>query len=214
MKAIGTKHTQGATMIKKMKYINWDTKIFFGFYESILYSSDTLYNMSCDNELKDDEFYDFYDDEQGNYTYAQYEQAVAKDCVNALFANLVQGSNDIIKDMQFVALHSPAYYNFETDKLEMEITVDWDKLLIWVQENCGKFNQYLHDEFTSCSGFTSFIPNNYNEFFDCLQDDFERLSQVIIEFYILQNLDYDSYYQDCAEIADEQIWNYVKIQKQ
>lgn len=199
-------------MIKKMRYINWDTKVFFGFYESILYSSDTLYNL-CNEQLKDNEYYDFYDDEQGNYTYGQYEQAVAKQCAKALFACLVQGSNDIIKDIEFVALHSPRFYNFETDKIECDITLDWDKLLIYVQEHRDDFAQYLQDNFTSGSGFTSFVPNNYNEFFDCLQDDFERLSQVIIEFYILQCLDYDMYYQECAEIADELIWDYVKITK-
>lgn len=197
-----------------MRYINWDTKIFFGFYDSILYSSDTLYNMSCDNELKDDEFYDFYDDEQGNYTYSLYEQAVSRECVKALLNNLCQGSKNIIQDMRFIALHSPAYYNFETDKLEIEITLDWDKLLIWTQENCGAFNEYLHDNFTTRDGFTSFVPNNYVEFMEHLHtDDFERLSQVVIEFYILQNLNYDSYYQDCAEIADRLIWDYVKIIK-
>lgn len=198
-------------MIKKMKYINWDTTIFAGFYDSILYSSDMLYDLSQGDELKENEYYDFYDDENGNYTYGQYEQAVSKECVKALLNNLCQGSENIIQDMQFIALHSPAYYNFETDKLEIEITLDWDELLMWVQENCGAFNEYLHDNFTSRYGFTSFVPNNYNEFFDCLQDDFERLSQVMIEFYILQNLDTDSYEQDCVEIADDLIRDYVKI---
>ena len=200
-------------MIKKIKYINWSTKIFAGFYDSYLYSSDTLYNMCCDSELKDNEYYDFYDDDKGNYTYTLYEQAVCVECVKALLSNLCQGDNNIIKDMQFVALHSPRFYNFETDKLEIEIALDWDKLLVWVQENCGAFNEYLHDNFTSCDGFTSFVPNNYNDFFNCLQGDFKRLSQVIIEFYILQNLDCESYEQDCVEIADDLIRDYVKVVK-
>lgn len=195
-----------------MRYINWDSKIFAGFYDSFLYNSDKLYWLTDENKnLADNEYYDFYDDEQGVYTFGKYQQAVAAECVKALFANIEQGNNNIIKNMQFVALHSPQFYNFETDKLEIEITLDWDKLLIWVQENCGAFNKYLHDNYTSCSGFTSFVPNNYNEFFDCLQDDFERLSDVLIEFYILQNLDCESYEQDCAEIADDLIMDYVKI---
>jgi len=199
-------------MYKKMKYINWDTRIFAGFYDSILYNSDMLYNLTTESEnLTDKEYYDFYDDEQGVYTFEKYQQAVAKACVKALFSNIVQGSNDIIKDMQFVALQSPRFYNFETDKLEMEITVDWDKLLIWTQENCGAFNEYLHENFTTRDGFTSFVPNNYNDFMHDLHDDFERLSQVVIEFYILQNLDTDSYEQDCIEIASDLIMDYVKI---
>lgn len=195
-----------------MKYINDSTDIFMGYYESGIAAETVLEKLNYDsNELQENEYYDFYDDDKGNYTYGQYEQAVAKDCVANLLNNTVQGSNDIIKDMQFVALHSPREYNFSTDKLEIEITVDWDKLRVYIQENCGAFNEYLHDNYTSRSGFVSFIPNNYNEFFDCLQDDFERLSQVMIEFYILQCLDTESYYYDCIESADNLIWDYVRI---
>ena len=201
-------------MIKTMRYINWDTKIFFGFYESILYNSDMLYDLTeNDSDLQDNEYYDFFDDEQGNYTYGQYEQAVTDKCAGALFGCLVQGSSDIIKDIQFVALHSPREYNFATDKIECDITLDWDKLLVYVQEHRDDFAQYLQDNFTSCSGFTSFVPNNYVEFMDNLQDDFERLSQVLIEFYILQCLDYDMYFDECADIANETIWQYVKVVK-
>lgn len=200
-------------MIKKMRYINWDTTIFAGFYDSYLYSSDMLYDLSQnDNDLQGNEYYDFYDNEQGEYTYALYEKAVARECVKALLSNLCQGNNNIIQDMQFVALHSPRFYNFETDRIECDITLDWDKLLVWVQENCGAFNEYLHDNFTSRDGFTSFVPNNYNEFMhDLHNDDFERLSQVVIEFYILQCLDIDSYEQDCIEIAGDLIREYTKI---
>lgn len=202
-------------MYKKIKYINWDTRIFAGFYDSFLYNSDMLYNLTIESEnLTDKEYYDFYDDEQGIYTFVKYQQAVAKACCKALMDNinqLEQGNNEIIKNIEFVALHSPSFYNFETDKLEMEITVDWEKLLTWVQEHRDDFTQYLQDNYTSCDGFTSFVPNNYNEFFDCLQDDFERLSDVLIEFYILQNLDCESYEQACAEIASDLIMDYVKI---
>lgn len=199
-------------MIKKMKYINWDTKIFAGFYDSFLYNSDMLYNLTTESEnLTDKEYYDFYDDEQGVYTFEKYQQAVAKACVKALFSNIVQGSNDIIKDMQFVALQSPRFYNFETDKLEMSVLIDWDKLVEWVKDNCFDFSKYLQDNFTSYDGFMSFVPNNTNDFWDALQDDFERLSDVLIEFYILQNLDCDSYEQDCIEIASDLIMDYVKI---
>lgn len=201
-------------MIKKIKYINDSTDIFMGYYESGIAPETLLEKLNYDNddsELKENEYYDFYDDEQGKYTYGQYEQAVAKDCVANLLNNIMQDGNDIIKDIQFVALHSPCEYNFSTDKLEVEITLDWDKLLVYIQENCGAFNEYLHDNYTSRSGFVSFVPNNYNEFFNCLQDDFERLSQVMIEFYILQCLDIESYNYDCIESADDLIWDYVRI---
>ena len=45
----------------KIKYINWSTAIFPGFYESELYNSDTLYNITENDsdELKEGEYYDF-----------------------------------------------------------------------------------------------------------------------------------------------------------
>ena len=202
-------------MYKKMKYINWDTRIFAGFYDSFLYNSDMLYNLTTESEnLTDKEYYDFYDDEQGVYTFEKYQQAVAKACCNALMDNinqLKQGNDEIIKNIEFVALHCPRFYNFETDKLEMSVLIDWDKLVEWTKDNTFEFSKYLQDNFTSYDGFLSFVPNNTNDFWDLLQDDFERLSDVLIEFYILQNLDFDSYEQDCIEIASDLIWDYVKI---
>ena len=72
-------------MIKTMRYINWDTRIFFGFYESVLYNSDWLYDLSSnDSELQDNQYYDFYDDEQG---ITSWRSAREKE-VSALFVAL------------------------------------------------------------------------------------------------------------------------------
>lgn len=193
---------------RKMKYINWSTDIFAGFYESELYNNDMLYNFTeNDDELKADEYYDFVD---GGYS--QYELAIAQGCTDLLFKNLHQDKM-IIKNMRFVKLHSPKYYNFETDKIELEITCDWHELLLYITQNESDFNKYLQETFTSYDGFISFVPNNANDFMDNLQDDFERLSQVIIEYYILRNLDTESYLDDCVELAHETIWQYIAITK-
>ena len=191
--------------MSKMKYINWSTKIFAGFYESNLYNSDTLYNLA-----DEDGGYDFVDD-----GYEKFEKAVSESCVSELLCNMDQGADELIKSMTFVKLLSPKYYNFETDKLEIEVDCDWPGLVDYAKNKHRQaFDEYLKENFTSYDGFISFVPNNVGEFFVKLDDDFDRLSEVIIEFYILSTLDQNSYDERCAEIAFDELWNHIESVKE
>lgn len=189
----------------KLKYINWSTEIFQGFYESDLYNADTIYNINA-NRDDDEPEYDFVDS-----GYEKYCDDVSKQITEQIFYDLDQKEDgEIIKSMTFVKLHSPKYYNFETDKIEAEIEVDWQALIDWVKDNTYLFSEYLKNNFSSYDGFISFVPNNTNDFWDALDGDFERLSDVLIEFYILQHLDQDIYREHCYEIATNTIWQYLE----
>lgn len=185
-----------------MKYINWSTSVFPGFYESELYNSDTLYNFTANDD--DGCEFDFID---GGFE--KYCNAVCAQVPDALLSSM-QGA-DAITDIKFVALHSPRFYNFETDKIECDVVCDWQKIMNFAQVTERRlFDQYLHENFTSYDGFVSFVPNNVAEFFMALGDDFERLSDVLIEFYILQHLDQDQYREELFEIAANTIWEYIE----
>lgn len=195
----------------KLKYINWSTAIFPGFYESELYNSDTLFNITenCkyDNEIKEDEYYDFVDD-----GYEKFEKEVCDKAVDSLFYSLDDAPE--ITGMKFIALHSPRYYNFETDKVEIEIDCDWQHILDEARiKYRNTFDEYLRENFTSYDGFWSFVPNNAGEFFVKLDEDFERLSQVVLEFYLLNHLDKERYRDELYEIATNTIWQYIDIFK-
>lgn len=195
----------------KLKYINWSTAIFPGFYESELYNSDTLYNITenCkyDNEIKEDEYYDFIDN-----GYENFEKEVCDKAVDSLFYNLDDAPE--ITGMKFIALHSPKFYNFETDKVEIEIDCDWQRILDEARIKWrNTFDEYLRENFTSYDGFWSFVPNNAGEFFANLDEDFERLSQVVLEFYLLNHLDKERYQDELYEIATNTIWQYIDIFK-
>lgn len=184
-----------------MKYINWSTTIFQGFYESDLYNSDTLYNIN----MEEDTEYDFKDDK----AYYDFENEVCEKIVDALFYDMQDAEE--ITGIKFIKLHSPKYYNYDTDKIECDIQCDWQGVLKYAQETKREdFENYLHDNFTSCSGFVSFVPNNAKDFFNKLEEDFERLSQVILEFYIEQHLDYELYREHCYEIAQNTLWQYIE----
>lgn len=192
--------------MKKIKYTNWSTVIFPGFYESDLYNSDTIYNI---NESQDDDepAVDFTDN-----GYTEYCNDVAKQ-VAELLADAIELDQDetkIITASKLVKLWSPKYYNFETDRIECELDIDLDALIEYGKNESYKFSQYLKDNFTSCSGFTSFVPNNTNDFWDNFDADFDRLCDVLVEFYILNHLDQDQWREHLYEIATNTIWKYLE----
>lgn len=188
--------------MKKLDYVNWSTDIFQGFYESGLYNSDTLYNLQ-----DEDIGYDFTENGWTGFT-----NKVARQCVD-LLNDYCRGG--LIKHIDFVELYSPRYYNFDTDRLVCKVECDWQGLIDYCYETCNDFDEYLHNNFTSYSGFTSFVPNNITDFFNRLDDDFERLSQVIIEYYLLNRIDdIDEYKMQCDEIAMNAIYEYIEPVKE
>ena len=104
----------------KCTYRNWSYKLFPGFYESNLYNSDSEYYanefLSEDNiryELKN--FDGFINDVAKKITERVYEPLFIKD-------------DQIIKSIKYNGLHSPRYYNFETDKILLDLEIDQPKL--------------------------------------------------------------------------------------
>lgn len=111
--------------------------------------------------------------------------------------------------MKFVSVHSPSFYNFETDKLEIEVDFDEKKL----EEYCLKqkreeFQTYLNDNFTSYSGFISFVPTNIPEF---LESKYKW--DIMIEFYLLNNVNDEWLDEDAQEITMNILYETVYLYK-
>lgn len=185
--------------MSKIEYQNWSREIFQGFYESNLYNSDTEFYFN-DGEDTEREIKDW----QG------FTTAVAQDCTACLWQYLNQ-EQKIIKSIEYKGLYSPEYYNFETDKLNLIVDCDIEALKKYCfEDNKAKFDSYLHDNFTSYDGFISFVPNNIKEFISKYEDDTERLQNVMIEFYLLQNLDVSEYNEYCIESAQDRLYEYME----
>jgi hypothetical protein len=186
--------------MQKVEYQNWSIEIFQGFYESELYNSDTEYSFNANS-----------DDEQGFelQDWEGFTQAVAKAHADLLFDNLEQ-KEQIITAIEYKGLCSPKYYNFETDKLELIIECDIEALKGYCFNNYKDFDTYLHENFTSCDGFISFVPNNVQEFASRYKDDTERLLNVMIEYYLLRNLDLETYRYATVEYAQDCLYDHMK----
>jgi len=83
--------------------------------------------------------------------------------------------------------YSPREYNFHTNTIDVDIKVNRRKLLNKARELCNSddFTNYLHDNYTSMSGFISYTPNNKIELLEQLEtqgDEYEQSIGAIITY--------------------------------
>ena len=180
----------------KITLMNNDLRIFQGLYESTLYNSDTDYYLAqtLGGSLGDEVDYDF----------NEFKQVAGKACVNSLEDELY--SHDVITNMDYAGMSSPRYYNYDTERVLIDIDYNFIKLVKYCKHtNRDKFNQYLKDNYTSYSGYISFVENSVEEFFarDWFNSHKNMAIQVMIEFYLTSEIDMDAHLQNMYEACQE-----------
>ena len=189
-----------------MIYIPDSNDIFPGFYESILLNSESELEYNRDEQFSDPDNY-----VERELDYNSFTQEVCEE-ITSLIGKIL-GAEATFKDM-----HSPAYYNYTTDKLEMEIDIDSEKIKseILASEDLSKgFDKYLHAHYTSRDGFWSFVENNIQDFFRK-----EEYTDVMIDYYLLTKIYEDEdvvkcqkrpiethYFYQLLDIADNALYN-------
>lgn len=171
---------------------------FCGFYESPLYNSDTLYWETTEDEME--YWRDRFDDEtltadDLDIDFPRFKKECAEAYMYAFFNNA--DCPDFIKSMEFSEVVSPRYYNFETDKLfvNVEFEEDWrDKIKSFMDDNKEWLTERIREDWTSRDGFASFMDNTYNGWYEELQKDDadERYIGVMIG-YIMEVANKDIY---------------------
>lgn len=181
----------------KHRYTNFLSRIFEGFYESNLYNSDTLYNQAYDMNIPEGYVLDIDD-------FEKYQNEVGQKATSIIWNMLPE---DIIQDMKFVDVYSPQYYNFETDKLIIDVDFSLELLEDFCyNQNKNDFDNYLHRIYSSRDGFISFVPNNIEEFKSW---DDNRKIDVMIEYYLLETVDFEDYQCDLYDSCNEILYNHL-----
>lgn len=189
----------------KIVYENFSSHIFQGFYSGSYYSiNDILEDYSLNDELEDGQYYDLLSE-----YYKKIKNEIGENFVSNLKTVL---PNDIIKHIAFSHIWSPREYNFYTDKINIEMNFNFLKLKKYCfQDKAEQFNKYLHDKWTSCDGFWSFVDNDIDRFKKRLEEKKDDYIQVMIEFYLLQNVDFTSLNMNVYEDANNIIIQYVCV---
>jgi hypothetical protein len=126
--------------------------------------------------------------------------AFKKDLWSWLTDRFIENLNDELpKRIQFVrpkevTMHSPKYYNFSTDSINIELDINKyqfdeflkrDKQKKWLDEYLSKYK--------SCDWFMSWTPSSYWELMR--EEDFERMVMCVLD-YLLKDSEEDPMYWD------------------
>lgn len=147
---------------------------FQGFYESHLSNIIDSYEDSELSYLSDELFVEHKMDtkELDLYQYLECDYTMARNSISMLytetFVNLVSLSVScpMIDSIKYNSLESPRFYNFETDKLLVDIDINELTLRNYARDNFTNFCKYLEDNFKSCDGFSSFYSYDSREWFN------------------------------------------------
>ncbi len=169
--------------MEKMEYTPYNTDLFQGYYASKLYDPDMENDYNAMRSYDTDGDCPVYD-----LDFKAYTEDLNGYITGLLFEHGVNDEDGIIKSMEYKSMMSPREYNFTTDTLVTEIEVDMGKLKAWIADHKECFDMYLHERYTSWSGFISFVSNNYDDFMDTEYENIERHYHVMVDFYLLTNI--------------------------
>ncbi|NDV63993.1 hypothetical protein [Bacteroides sp. 224] len=191
---------------------------FSGFYGYELFSelgdltsfadnNSELYCELCDKNLERD----FYEKICDIVDWQKTKENISKQLVDNIYFNTF---SEWVEMIDFDNLWSPKYYNYRTDEIYMKIAFTDEQLeeieLFCFGEKKKSFEKHLKDNYTSVSGFISFIPNNlqefkseYREYKHEKDEKYETYLGILFEFIFNQQ----NHSDDCVSPYDsESIW--------
>lgn len=133
---------------------------FAGFYSSIFDRDDTFEYEEAPKAVQDF----FYNNCIWGYVKQdEYQKDVAEDWINCILPKDFK-----VKEVKII---SPAYYNFETDKVEYTVKLPkpFEEIVEEVK-NHPFFNELLKREFTQYDGFIPFYSNNLEQFINTMNE--------------------------------------------
>ena len=149
---------------------NKDTRIFPGFYNTLI--SPEIYERECEQIDTNYDFWCAYKRKVGEKAFE-----IIKKAVNDYFP-------DIIRDMKYMGVWSPTFYDHVTDKLALWLKVDWKRLDSWVSEEQEPFGEYLKERYTDRPGVAWLIPNEVGKL-----KASKYYKDLSVEYFIFRALD-------------------------
>lgn len=203
----------------KTKY--YTTRLQFeGFYESNYYHSDMEYDY---NNLMEDSM------PKGKHyeltKFDDYQKALCREWIELVKHQLESATGNVIKNISTrkFELDSPKEYNFETDKLIVNVEFRLRALEHWcLKDKPEKFNEYLKQNYPSYDGFISFTPNSIDDFKEKYFKEYKtfeerernNLINIMLEFYFECQIDFETdVNEQIIDWRKENLSNYMRLVK-
>lgn len=98
--------------------------------------------------------------------YEGYKNCTAQGYCDGLVSNGSCVLDEYITTCNFQSVCSPRYYNYETDSINCEMVLSEENqrnIQNFIHDNASEFREYLKENYSSRSGFLSFMPNTFEE---------------------------------------------------
>lgn len=146
---------------------------FPGFYNSLLYSEEWIYEFARSYCAYEDWGFPqalldcfFSHQRLGSEFEPQFDfEGYSNECARLYCQKVGDELSGIIGpvNIKFQSIVSPKEYNFHTDSVNCEIEFDVEKVLAYCRSHYAKFAEYLNDNYKSRDGFISFYSCNPEE---------------------------------------------------
>lgn len=167
-------------------YCNFSPEVFPGFYDTDLVWTED-YDGEIAEKFRRDYFFTFRD-------FEKYKAAAAREWLSQMSASLDEGGNPLGLVIRGIGgVWSPKEYNWYTDQLLVDVQFDLRRLARYcLAEKRAEFDSYLRENWSDRPGFYSFIPDSADAFERQLREgkDRDSLTDVMIEFYLLREVDF------------------------
>ena len=130
---------------------------FSGFYNSI-WDFDYDYVVTDINELREEKELEPIDSDIIDIDFTSYKNYIGKEYCKALTLNILDKQSILM--VEFKEIDSPREYNFTTDKIVCDVTIDTGKVSEWVKANREDLAKYVHERFMPRDGFMPFYSND------------------------------------------------------
>lgn len=180
-----------------------------GLYHTPLSPENFLYDFDFNDGVdeSEDEQEKSYDEAVDNFSMEKYKEMLitnAKQYIKDIVLPELQSKTDSIISIEVTGFYSPRSYNYGSDELEFDVTVNKRKLIeeVYTMSDSSKFEEYLKDEYSSHAGFTSFMPNSLEDFDnEIIRSENNDSWRPITQYYnyLLKSCDIESFVEYLAD---------------
>ena len=147
---------------------------FAGFYDSIWSPDDDIYYECAEENLEED--VDF------TFDYKQYQNDICEAYTEVWESWMREFISDDI-ELEFVEVHSPRFYNYETDSCRVNIRLTQsaeDAIIDKIEKHRNQLTKWIKENHTSYDGFSSYLSNDIDQWPSRLFDDDEKFQPAYL----------------------------------
>lgn len=113
--------------------------------------------------------------------YEEFHNSIAESFCDEIGAILME--MNLIESYNFESLHSPRFYNYSNDSVNVEFTINpinRIKILSYLKNNFAEFTEFIKDKYTPCSGFIPHYSNDAKEWYNEESlNHYHKLGQIL-----------------------------------